>query len=884
MDFIQLDQGACDGTTNTYSVDITVTFSSPPSSGTLDIFYCGQTTSIPLPATSPQTVTMSGFPADGSNCTWGAVFSADPACTNSSTFTAPASCLCDAFAGTFTDNLTGSSNNNTLLCFNDNLNIVGNGNFIPVDDLTATWNPPPVPVYDPGLWMALYSCPPSVFPPDLITDDPCFLGIYSSDDGNWDVLNDIGDGSTYYFAPLTMYSMVEGIYGVYINGGDLCWDLGEVFPLTFLPEVTATGVESCPNGTVTVTVQGGNPAVNGGNFTASNLLPATATFNNTTAANGGTIVVSGLTDGQMYSFDIEDGNGCPVTFSGGPFNGPDATTINPAGPFCVSAASVNLTETPVTAGTWTGTGITNGATGTFDPATAGLGTHTITFTPTGCFLPSTIDLVVNDAFDATVAPAGPFCQSNANTFLGATDGGGTWSGTGIVGGTNTTGEFSPTLAGAGNHNITYTITGACGDVGNTTIQVIADADATITPAGPFCISDPSVNLVGAQTGGVWSGTGITSAANGTFSPAGAGAGTHTITYNISGVCGDQQTINIVVIDLFPSTITPVGPFCEDANPVTLVGATAGGTWSGTGITNTTTGEFDPDVAGAGTHTITYTLSGSCGTTSTLNIVVNPVPVPTFTADVLEGCAPLTVTFSDNTVPAATSTIWTIIGETSSNSNGSFTHTFNDAGLYSVTLTLTTAAGCTGSTTINNMIEVFPNPIADFSFGPEGADITNSTIQFVNQSFLNDINNWDFGGLGTSTAVNPSYTFPNDQPDSYTVCLEVETVDGCVDTTCKTITINDIFIIYVPNAFSPDGDDINDVFLPIISGIDPLSYDLMIFDRWGELIFETNHLEQWWDGTHKGILCKTEVYVWKIKLKDAIENKKREYIGHVTLLK
>lgn len=882
-DSLHVNIGACDPTTNTYSVDVYVEFTTAPATGTLDFTVCGQTQSINMPAASPQTMTFTGLAPDGALCNAGAYFSADPTCGLDLDFNAPLGCDCTVDLGTFTGNINGNGQTDYLLCFNDVLNIFSNGDDTPFEDETANGIAGP---YDPGMWLVVYSCPPSIFPSNDFTTDPCLLGVFDTANGNWDILNDLGDGSTYYFVPLSMYSMVNGTYGIYYlsNPGVICYDLGPAFPVTFLPEVTATGVESCPNGTVTVTVQGGVPATTGGNFTASNLLPATASFNNTTAANGGTIVVSGLTDGQMYSFDITDANGCPVTFSGGPFNGPDATTINPAGPFCVTAASVNLTETPVTAGTWTGTGITNGATGTFDPATAGLGTHTITFTPSGCFLPSTIDIVVNDSFDATIAPTGPFCQSNANTFLGATDGGGTWSGTGIVGGSNTTGEFSPLLAGPGNHNITYTITGTCGDVGTTTIQVIADADATITPAGPFCISDPSVNLTAAQTGGVWSGTGITSAANGTFSPAGAGAGTHTITYNISGVCGDQQTTSIDVIDLFPSTITPVGPFCEDDDPVNLVGATPGGTWSGTGITNTATGTFDPDVAGPGTHTITYTLSGSCATSSTVNIVVNPLPVPVFVADVASGCAPLTVTFTDNTTPAATSSIWTIVGETSSNLNGTFMYTFNDPGLYTVTLTLTSAAGCVGSTTVTNMIEVFANPIADFTFGPEGADVTNPTINFVNQSFLNDVNNWNFGGLGTSTQENPSFAFPNNEPGEYTVCLDVATVNGCFDTTCQTIIINDIFIIYVPNAFTPDGDGINDVFLPIISGIDPLSYDLMIFNRWGELIFETNVLEQWWDGTHKSILCESEVYVWKIKLKDSIENRKREYIGHVTLLK
>jgi gliding motility-associated-like protein len=882
MDNMFVNIGACDPVLNTFTVTVDLDFTSPPSSGSLQVTVCGVTQNLPMPATSPQTFTFSGLPSDGSACTADAFFTADPACGNSLPFNSPNGCLCPADAGTFNDNIAGSAQTDFLLCFNDVLNINSNGDMTPSDDFTVGWTPPPAPTYDPGLWLLVYSCPPTITPPGDLLTDPCLLGVYSSVNGSWSILNDIGDGSTLYFVPLTMYSMVDGIYAIAINGGDWCYDMGPTYPVTFLPDITATGVENCAAGSATITVQGGNPAVNGGNFTASNLSPATAVFSNTTSANGGTIVITGLANGDMYSFDITDPNGCPHTFSDGPFVGPAATAINPAGPFCLSDPSVNLTVVPATAGTWTGTGITNGVTGTFDPTTAGLGTFTITFTPSGCFLPSTVNITVNDVFDATISPAGPFCESNANTFLGAVDPGGVWSGTGIV--DPVTGEFSPAAATIGNNTITYTIAGACGATDTETILVIADADATITPAGPFCITDPALNLTAVDPGGVWSGTGITSAANGTFNPATAGPGTHTITYNISGVCGDQQTTDIVVIDLFPTTITPVGPFCEDANPVTLVGATPGGTWSGPGITNPATGAFDPGAANIGINTVTYTIAGGCGTSSTLDIVVNALPVPVFVADVVSGCAPLTVTFTDNTAPAGASCLWVMSDGFTTGTCGTVTHTFNAPGVYNITLTLTSAAGCVGTTTVNAMITVFANPVADFTFAPTDASVMNSTVNFTNTSSGATIYNWDFDGLGTSTATNPSFTFPIVSPDSYLVCLEASTVNGCIDSTCQTIIVYDIFIIYVPNAFTPDGDGINDVFLPILSGLDPLTYELMIFNRWGELIFETQNYGQSWDGYYKGIMSQEDVYVWKIKVKDAIHNEKHDYIGHVTLLK
>jgi gliding motility-associated-like protein len=736
---------------------------------------------------------------------------------------------------------------------------------------------------------------------------------------------------------------------------------------------TPANIAACPSDNVAASA-----------FTST---PAGASF---TWTNSNTAIGLGASgSGNTPSFSATNGTGSPITgtitvtpslsgCTGTPVtytitvNDLFDATITPAGPFCETDAAVNLTAVDA-GGTWSGTGITNASSGTFDPSIAGAGTFTITYSisgscgstdtenitvnpipvvnsitnitacpgdaivasvfsstpagasytwtndnttiglgasgtgntpgftavngtgssisgnvsviPTlnGCVgLPVTYSITINDQFDATITPAGPFCESNTNTFLAAVDPGGAWSGNGIV--NTVTGEFSPSAAGAGTHTITYTILGSCGDVQTTSIQVIADADATINSVGPFCVSDPIVTLTAAQNGGVWSGTGITSAANGTFDPSVAGAGTHTIDYNISGVCGDNDQITITVVDLIPSTINPAGPFCADDASVTLTAANTGGTWSGTGITNTTNGTFDPAVAGAGTHTITYTISGSCGTTSTLSITVNPLPVPIFVADISSGCAPLTVTFTDNTSPAGVSSIWSNTDGFISSNNGGYTYTFTTPGTYGNTLTLTDANGCTGTTIVNNMINVFANPVADFTWGPTDATIVNPTIYFSNTSTGADLYLWDFGGIGTSTSTHPSFAFPDTSAGSYQVCLVAETINGCLDTTCQLIEINDEFLLYVPNAFTPDGDNINDVFNAIINGHEAESFEMMIFNRWGDLIFQSQHDNVGWDGTHKGLESKEDVYVWKIQAKRTSDGKKLEFIGHVSLLR
>ncbi|MBX7095758.1 MAG: gliding motility-associated C-terminal domain-containing protein, partial [Flavobacteriales bacterium] len=119
-----------------------------------------------------------------------------------------------------------------------------------------------------------------------------------------------------------------------------------------------------------------------------------------------------------------------------------------------------------------------------------------------------------------------------------------------------------------------------------------------------------------------------------------------------------------------------------------------------------------------------------------------------------------------------------------------------------------------------------------------------------------------------------------------VCLTATSADGCIDSICKIVMIYDEFLIYVPNAFTPDPnyDQLNSVFMPIVSGHDPDDYEFMVFDRWGELIFYTQMSGVGWDGTYKGQAAKQDVYVWKLKVKKLYNGEKREYYGHVSLLK
>jgi gliding motility-associated-like protein len=142
-------------------------------------------------------------------------------------------------------------------------------------------------------------------------------------------------------------------------------------------------------------------------------------------------------------------------------------------------------------------------------------------------------------------------------------------------------------------------------------------------------------------------------------------------------------------------------------------------------------------------------------------------------------------------------------------------------------------------------------------------------------------------MPASEDVNPFVTFP--AIGKYQIILIATSplaAGGCTDQVEKTIEVKNDFYIYIPNAFSPNFDNLNDVFRPEISeyGLDVKSFEMEIFDRWGHSLFRTTEHKKGWDGKNKaGEPLKEEVYVYRIKYKDMDGNAYNK-MGHVSLLK
>ncbi|HXC03510.1 MAG TPA: PKD domain-containing protein, partial [Bacteroidia bacterium] len=213
------------------------------------------------------------------------------------------------------------------------------------------------------------------------------------------------------------------------------------------------------------------------------------------------------------------------------------------------------------------------------------------------------------------------------------------------------------------------------------------------------------------------------------------------------------------------------------------------------------------------------------------------------------------------------------------------HCYNTPGNYSVTLLVTNANGCSSTLSLPAYIHVYAMPHASFIASPVTTDILHPEICFNNTSSGANTWNWNFGdsASGTSTAQNPCYTYQ--AVGKYCAKLVVRSIHGCLDSTEFCIEIQPISTLYVPNAFTPNGNSLNDSFYAQGTNIDPGHFNLMIFDRWGNLIWETTTWGSGWDGKANGgqKIAQEDVYVWKIVCQD-LEGIRYNLVGHVSLIR
>jgi gliding motility-associated-like protein len=174
-------------------------------------------------------------------------------------------------------------------------------------------------------------------------------------------------------------------------------------------------------------------------------------------------------------------------------------------------------------------------------------------------------------------------------------------------------------------------------------------------------------------------------------------------------------------------------------------------------------------------------------------------------------------------------------------------------------------------------------VADFNYSPS-KPTESEQVEFLDASHDANVSSWtwSFSNLANQAFITQNVNQVYENAGNYAIALIVVSDHGCRDTIVKSITIGEDFNLYVPDAFSPNGDGINDVFQPKGYGI--TRYELNIFDRWGEKLFTTKDFSQGWTGAYKSAdIVKEDVYVWKIIATDA-NGKQREFSGKVAVIK
>lgn len=288
------------------------------------------------------------------------------------------------------------------------------------------------------------------------------------------------------------------------------------------------------------------------------------------------------------------------------------------------------------------------------------------------------------------------------------------------------------------------------------------------------------------------------------------------------------------------------------------------------------------------YTVTATeLTAGCTATDSVQITVNPLPIVSVTPSVTSGCVPLTVTF-DNLSTDCTNCTWTFSPGTvlSVNGCGDQVAVFENPGCYDLTMNVTSSAGCVNSVNFPSIVCVSPVPIASFYPSPIILNEVSTATTMVNNSIGGTHYEWNFGdGLGSSDLFEPLHSYSPDGFESYVISLTVTDDNGCSDIAYGKVYMEAGLIYYVPNSFTPDGNEFNPVFRPVFTvGFDPTDFNLQVFNRWGEVIFESNNAEVGWDGTYHNELAPEGVYTWRIEF-GSIWNSEREIIhGHVNLIK
>lgn len=631
------------------------------------------------------------------------------------------------------------------------------------------------------------------------------------------------------------------------------------------------------NGQATASANGGTPPYNySWNSTPSQTTPAANNLN-----------------AGLYSVVISDANGCTTT------------------------QSVNITEPPLLTNTYTSSDVTcyGGSNGSASVSIAGgVGPYAVTWNsnpvqtgPGAINLPAgNITATISDANGCTVNSIISIAQPPAlNAIMAAatdvTCNGGS-NGSAAVSATGGTAPYTynwntfppqttPAASGmsAGMFTVTVTDANGCATISTVTISQPSPVVVSVSPGDTVCPNQPfQISANGSGGTGTFTYNWSPNLGSGNaYTVFATTATTWTVNaVDANGCSSAPMTIAADVYQFSPSNLL------VSSTPSICAGQNATITTAVTGNTGPVTFNWSTNLTGPGPHivspaaTTSYSVNVTnvCGVVvpASVTVTVHPIPLVTIPAQTASGCDVVNLSFSDTASANAGCFYFWDFGDNSTGSGAATNHDYSASGTYTVSLTVTSPFGCVGGNNTQVAVIVYQSPVAGFTMSEDEVSVIEPTVFMVDASSLNTIGwEWDFGDNTTSTLQSPAHTYA--QQGTYNVRLITTSNGGCRDTLVQPLEVIPEYTVFIPNAFTPDGDGLNDVFY--IYGEEITELNLKVYDRWGALIFESNDKNEGWDGRANGgrEIAQQDVYVYKVFIKD-FQGRQYKYNGHVSLLK
>ncbi len=290
-----------------------------------------------------------------------------------------------------------------------------------------------------------------------------------------------------------------------------------------------------------------------------------------------------------------------------------------------------------------------------------------------------------------------------------------------------------------------------------------------------------------------------------------------------------------------------------------------------------------------TQNFCVTIHDGCETpaiTRCATVAITPVPPMELSVDSVLGCEPFTVHFSMNDTTGGATADWNFgYGPTQTERPMTMAHVYAQYGTFDLRVNVHWPNGCSMDSIYSNLIKVIDVPHADFNWTPYPATIFQNEVHFHELATdIADTFEWDLAGMDSSFLPDPVFTFPDDLGRNYPVRLIVRNYLGCADTIWKLVNVEDAFLVYVPTAFTPDGDGLNEVLNVVGNDIADHDFHFMVFDRWGEKIYDTTDRHAGWDGKMNGKVVKNGVYTWLLRAQSVYNGVNHDLQGHVTVVR